>query len=40
MAVASGALGQDEVADMLEKGAAGTDDEIRRVVAYLVKHFK
>jgi glucose dehydrogenase len=30
---------QDEVADMVERGAAGTDDEIRRVIEYLSKHF-
>jgi quinoprotein glucose dehydrogenase len=30
---------QDEVAAMVEKGAAGTDDEIRAVIAYLTKQF-
>ena len=30
---------EDEVADMVEKGAAGTPDEIRAVVDYMAKHF-
>jgi PQQ enzyme repeat len=30
---------EDEVADMVEKGAAGTPDEIRRVVDYLARHY-
>ena len=30
---------EDEVADMVEKGAAGTPQEIRAVVDYLAKHF-
>jgi glucose dehydrogenase len=30
---------EDEVADMVDKGAAGTPDEIRRVTDYLVQHF-
>jgi quinoprotein glucose dehydrogenase len=30
---------EDEVADMVEKGAAGTTDEIRRVVDYMARHF-
>lgn len=30
---------EDEVADMVEKGAAGSTDDIRTVTAYLVKYF-
>jgi quinoprotein glucose dehydrogenase len=30
---------EDEVADMVERGAEGTEEEIRKVVDYLVKHF-
>jgi len=30
---------EDEVAAMVEKGAAGTGDEIRTVVDYMLKHF-
>jgi hypothetical protein len=28
-----------EVAAMVEKGAVGTDEEIRTAVAYLMRHF-
>jgi quinoprotein glucose dehydrogenase len=30
---------EDEVADMVEKGAAGTSDEIRAVTNYMARHF-
>jgi hypothetical protein len=30
---------EDEVASMIEKGATGTQDEIRIVVDYMAKHF-
>ena len=30
---------EDEVVSMIEKGAMGTEDEIRTVVDYMVKHF-
>jgi cytochrome c5 len=30
---------EDEVVSMIEKGATGTEDEIRIVVDYMVKHF-
>jgi len=30
---------EDEVASMVEKGAKGTEEEIRQVVDYMVKHF-
>jgi cytochrome c5 len=30
---------QNEVAAMLEKGAVGTEDELRKVIDYLAKNF-
>ena len=30
---------EDEVAAMVERGAAGTDEDIQMVVAYMVKNF-
>ena len=30
---------QNEVAVMLEKGAVGTEDELRKVIDYLAKNF-
>jgi hypothetical protein len=30
---------ENEVAAMVDKGAVGTDDELRRVIDYLAKNF-